>query len=329
MKEELISIIIPIYNVEQFCEESIKSVMTQNYNNLEIILINDGSTDKSLEICEKLKAEDNRIILISQKNGGLSKARNTGIEKSKGKYITFIDSDDIISKNYINDLYKGIKKYNNDIAVCGYIRFLNRIPKEERNNKINNMKSNDFLEKLLYQEKQELYSVSACNKMYKRNVFDEIKFPEDKIYEDVAIITDIIDATESISVIDNYNYFYRINPKSITNKEISTKNMEIINFIEKIIKKYDNQETLKKGAINLLFRRTIELLSKYDKSKNKNKEMKKKLYINIKKYRKIIILDKKAKCSTKISAILAYFNMLFLIIKVRNIWKGLKEKVLI
>ncbi len=116
--EALISIIIPVYNVEKYLEECIESCINQTYRNIEIILINDGSTDNSLEICQKYANIDNRIIVKSISNSGVAHARNVGIGVSKGDYITFIDSDDFVDKRYCELMYKVLEERKADIACC-------------------------------------------------------------------------------------------------------------------------------------------------------------------------------------------------------------------
>ena len=110
MKKELITIVIPVYKVEKYIDRCIKSVINQTYKNLEIILVDDGSPDNCPKICDEYAEKDKRIKVIHKKNGGLSDARNVGIEAAKGKYISFIDSDDWIEKDFIECLYKSIKK---------------------------------------------------------------------------------------------------------------------------------------------------------------------------------------------------------------------------
>ena len=119
--ENLISVIVPVYNVEKYLDKCINSLINQSYNNLEIILIDDGSTDNCGEICDKYALKDNRIKVIHKKNEGLSAARNLGISISKGDYIIFIDSDDWVDKEILLKLLNLIKKYNSDIAVCDYL----------------------------------------------------------------------------------------------------------------------------------------------------------------------------------------------------------------
>ena len=120
MNKEKITIVVPIYNAEKYLERCIKSILDQTYENLEIILVNDGSTDKSLEICEKFKAEDNRIIIINKENGGVSSARNKGIDAATGKFIIFIDADDYIEKEMFEVLEEDLFKNNVDISMCGF-----------------------------------------------------------------------------------------------------------------------------------------------------------------------------------------------------------------
>ena len=117
-KQDLISVIVPVYNVENYLKRCLDSIINQTYQNIEIILIDDGSTDNSGNLCEDYKKIDNRIKVVHKTNGGLSDARNTGIKKAKGKYITFVDSDDYVEYDYVEYLYNLIKKYDTNISFC-------------------------------------------------------------------------------------------------------------------------------------------------------------------------------------------------------------------
>ena len=117
-KQDLISIVVPIYNVEKYLEKCINSIIIQTYKNIEIILVNDGSTDSSGKICDIYLKIDKRIKVVHKKNGGLSDARNVGIENAKGKYIAFIDSDDFLDSDFIEILYNLIIEYNADVSCC-------------------------------------------------------------------------------------------------------------------------------------------------------------------------------------------------------------------
>ena len=123
MQKDLISIVIPVYNVENYLNRCIESIISQTYENIEIILINDGSKDNSLLICKEYKNKDKRIKVIDKKNEGVSIARNIGVEKSSGKYVIFVDSDDWIEKTFVENLHKKISEYNVDICIGGCINY--------------------------------------------------------------------------------------------------------------------------------------------------------------------------------------------------------------
>ena len=138
MEKVKISIIIPIYNVENYLEKCIESALNQTYKNLEIILVNDGSKDKSLDICRKYEFIDNRIILIDKPNAGVWLARYDGIKKATGSYISFMDSDDYIEKDYIEKLYSKAQENDYDIVVCGFKRI------EDETGKVFSLEMNSF-----------------------------------------------------------------------------------------------------------------------------------------------------------------------------------------
>ena len=163
-KKDLISVVIPVYNTEKYLKECIDSVINQSYNNLEIILVDDGSTDNSLEICNKYADMDKRIKVIHKNNGGLSDARNVGIENANGKYITFVDSDDFIENDMYELLYNDVCENNAEIAGCDYYLF----------NSLSTSKSDNITEKkcvlnpeqaLIKMKKMTGYGISACNKI--------------------------------------------------------------------------------------------------------------------------------------------------------------------
>ena len=122
-KEELISIIVPVYNVKDYLKKCVDSILKQSYNNIEVILVDDGSTDGSSIICDELKAMDSRVLVIHKENGGLSDARNCGVKEAKGKYVCFVDSDDFVDKDFVKILYTNIVDKSCDIAICRYEKF--------------------------------------------------------------------------------------------------------------------------------------------------------------------------------------------------------------
>lgn len=214
MGSELVSVVVPIYNVERYLEECVHSILKQTYHNLEIILVDDGSTDESGKICDALGKLDSRIQVIHKQNGGLSAARNTGIEAATGSYLVFIDSDDYIENQYVEKLYRSLEENRSDIAVCGY----NRVSED---GKIL-FRAESMDEPELAVEKAMKYildgeKINSCawNKIYKNNLFHRIRYPEGQNYEDVATTYKVFLEAKRVSLIPDCLYFYRQREGSI------------------------------------------------------------------------------------------------------------------
>jgi glycosyltransferase involved in cell wall biosynthesis len=211
----MISIIVPIYKVEQYLVKCLDSILNQTYKNLEIILVDDGSPDNCPTICEEYANKDERIKVIHQKNGGLSAARNTGINNVSGEYIAFIDSDDYIHERMYEILYKNLKEKKADISVCKFIKVTNS---EQMNNPIGQEKIDIFnnMEAMenLYNEWY-LPTVIAWNKLYKKDLFQTVKYPVGEIHEDEFVIHHILDNVKTVVYSDAPLYFYRQRDTSI------------------------------------------------------------------------------------------------------------------
>ena len=207
--KDLISVIIPVYNVEKYIEKCIYSVINQTYKNIEIILVDDGSTDISGKICDDFEKKDYRIKVIHKKNGGLSDARNVGIDVSTGKYIVFIDSDDYVDKKHIEYLYNMITKNNADISICQFnIVYENsdiQITDFTKKDTIKIFDNKKALETMLYNKK---FCNSACTKMYKKELFDDIRFPIGKLYEDLGTTYKLIEKTTKVVLGQRTTYNY-------------------------------------------------------------------------------------------------------------------------
>lgn len=226
MENPLVSIIIPIYKVERFLERCVQSVITQTYRNLEIILIDDGSPDRCPQLCDKLSEDDTRIKVIHKKNGGLSDARNCGIEHASGEYLFFLDSDDWIRKDTISILLDRCITDGSDMAICDI-----EIVNDSYHIPINRMEKNfeiwdkiDFWNHLF--SKYSLKYAVAWSKLYIRKIFDETRFPLKKINEDEFVLYDIIEQCERISVCDEKLYFYFQRDDSIMHQRYSLRNLD-------------------------------------------------------------------------------------------------------
>lgn len=188
--DELISIIIPIYNVEKYLYKCVESVLVQSYRNIEIILIDDGSTDKSAEICDELAKLDKRIYVIHQKNKGVSYSRNLGISKAKGNYIAFLDSDDTVEKNIYEKMYENIKRESAECSVIGIKRsyeYDQKITVQTKENKIYLMSGEEALDYAM--DKSDLWVGYPFNKLFKKEILDKykIRFDENLIINEDSL----------------------------------------------------------------------------------------------------------------------------------------------
>lgn len=208
--DELITIIINVYNGEKFIKKCLDSVVNQTYKNLEILIINDGSTDKTLDICKSYG--DKRIKIITTDNQGLALSRNTGIDNAKGEYLYFIDADDYIEKDTIEYLYKLIKKYKSDISTCKHLAVYNYDNKViQGKEKIEKINCKEMLKKMFLRQDN---TISIWNKLVKKDLFENLRF-EKRIINDVAYTHKLIIRTNNIVCSNQIKYYYLKNKQSV------------------------------------------------------------------------------------------------------------------
>jgi glycosyltransferase involved in cell wall biosynthesis len=224
-EKTIISIIIPVYNVEKYLLDCLNSVAKQDLRNVEVLLVNDGSTDKSGDICQRFVDKYDSFKLIVQKNGGLSSARNTGLSNASGKYVQFIDSDDILPDGSVGRILSYINLYKPDTLKIGFDRFTENIPK------INESSKNSIIFENGYQSLQKLmenvYDNYSWSYVSKREIYtkNHIVFPEGRNYEDMATTYKILANSRHCLILNEKLYFYRIREGSISNHK-SKKNAE-------------------------------------------------------------------------------------------------------
>lgn len=230
---DLVSIIVPVYNVEKYLNACMISILNQTYANIEIILIDDGSKDNSGVMCDEYANIDSRVKVIHKKNGGLSDARNTGILKTNGKYIMFIDSDDVVASNYVEYLYTLLIENNADIAICDVVHcYPNKKIAFEQETSRRVFMPEEAIEEMLYQKN---ILVSACGKIYKRKLFDRIFFPQGMLFEDSAVMYKIFDQTNIIAFGNAKLYGYLHRDDSITTQEFSKRDEDILIIAKQIV----------------------------------------------------------------------------------------------
>lgn len=238
--DKLVSIIIPVYNVRNYLKDCIDSVINQTYKNIEILLIDDGSVDGSSEICDEYKTLDSRIVVIHKKNGGLSDARNVGIDLCKGDYIYFLDSDDYLEKDAIEILLNSCEYFGKQIALTNYRMFIGEIVEEkniEKKYEYEELSTMDSIKTMLLPGK---YDHCACAKMYDRKLWDSIRFPKGKLYEDLYTIYDIFQISNGCVYCDFPKYNYRTRPDSIMNSPIKYKDLELLDISDMVADKLKN-----------------------------------------------------------------------------------------
>lgn len=220
MIEPLISIIVPVYKVEPYLERCLNSVINQTYRNIQIILVDDGSPDQCGNICDKYAQEDDRIVVIHRMNGGLSAARNTGLQAATGEFIAYIDSDDFVDVEMIETLYKYIVQYRCDIAVCSYQIFSseaeNMVNKEKENQTIVVQSREAVYENLGTANPYRWYEPQVWNKLYRAELIKDIRFEEGKYCEDQFYCHLAYENVERVVFTSEKLYFYMNRGNSIS-----------------------------------------------------------------------------------------------------------------
>ena len=236
----MISVIVPVYNVEEYLEECLESIQQQTYTDIEVILVNDGSTDDSKEICERYCAKDNRFKLINQENHGLSEARNVGVRASMGEYIFFVDSDDVININVLEVLLPYMKT-DVDIVECRLTRNKEMLILTGTTKIVFEGNSNEaILNCIAFEE----VKFCAFTKLYRREIVEKIPFLKGYIYEDVFTGINYLNHIRKIVVVDLNGYYYRVRPNSIMTKSFNEKDLDIFKVGNQLIESFKDDENL-------------------------------------------------------------------------------------
>jgi len=255
MKKDKISVIVAVYNTEKYVEKCINSLLNQTYKNLEIIIIEDCSTDNSKTILKQYENKENIKIIYNKVNKGLSYSRNIGLKQSTGDYVGYIDSDDYVDLNYYEKLMNSIRENNSDIAICDM-----KIVYEFKDNNeiIARSFNNDKITKL--DAINNGYAASACNKLFKKDLINNYKFDEGKINEDIAVIIPTIVKANKISYAPDcyYNYVQRLG--SIQNSSFSEKRFDIFYGVDKTLDRIKNCKDYNKIKDAIIYNQIIVLL---------------------------------------------------------------------
>lgn len=301
---DLISVVVPVYNVEKYLSRCLESILNQTYQNIEILLINDGSTDKSEIICNNYKNIDDRIKVINKINGGLSDARNTGILNANGKYICFVDSDDYIHPEFISRMYYLMIEMDAQIVSCNMLKF-SKYPVQLKNDNsdfeiYNNIEA---IKSSLYEKK---IDNSVCNKLFDINLFNDIKFPVGKYFEDLATTYKLFLKSNKIIHLNTFLYFYYQNSQSIMHTYNEKKIDDLFDIsvnLKNDLTQFPNlSDALNARLINIYFYICRESFNKYKIND---------CYKKIKSLRKKVFKDKNISLKTRIGIICSFFGIKF------------------
>ncbi len=303
---DLVSVIVPCYNVEIYVATCLESILTQTYCNLEIILVDDGSPDKCGEICDCYSKRDLRIKVIHKQNGGLSDARNVAIDVAKGEWITFIDSDDYVAPNYVERLLSLAIDNGCKCSVVQPILFVDGTNpvKKNKNTIVEIMDSMDAISAMFYQTKLD---TSAWNKLYHHSLFSTgIRYPKGYLFEDNPTTYRLLALCEKIAVSNEKLYYYRIREGSIEGQDFTpqklNQGLEIIQMMEnfpEITNRVLKSFNCKKASLALHF--VMKMPLDYT-----NKDV---LWKFVKQNRWNVVRDKKARLKTRIGCLLSYLGI--------------------
>lgn len=319
MREEqaLISVIVPVYNVEAFLPRCVESLLHQSYENIEILLIDDGSTDTSGELCDQYAARDSRVRVLHQDYFGVSDARNKGLDMSRGDYIVFLDSDDEAHPDYVGKLYHTLLENELDIAQCCLIRIRNgkRINEGEVREGVRIFSGLDMQMKTFSRDRY--FTMCLCGKLFKKELFEGLRFPVGRINEDESLIYLLMFRAQRVGVIDDYLYYYHFNRDSITEKRYNIHRLDCFYMLEEKYAFYQEHglEAFADKTANEYFSQMAVVFTHKKSETNDYAEIRKKAKQLYKKDRKEILekakLEKPRNLFLKLSYLSVYFVALY------------------
>ncbi len=328
---EIVSVIIPVYNVDKYLKRCIDSVLKQTFIYLDIILVDDGSTDRSGDICDYYAKTDKRVRVLHKKNGGQSDARNAGLEMTKGEYIYFVDSDDFIAVDAIEYLRESLLYHDADITTHGYVVYYGEDAGvgayKSADNEQSVLSNNDALEQLLYEKS---VTTSACMKLYKRRLFSpDIRFPLGKVCEDLAIVYRLFSKTDKVVLNTIPKYYYYKRRGSTTQSDFNDSSMDGLDIAKEQLEFVSNNHpTLTLAAQYRLFAEAIYIVMKTPLNSRLYKNERKALLQVISKYRGSVLFNRKARGSMRQRALIAFLGTRTMVysFKIKSlVWRLIKR----
>ena len=304
----LVSVIIPVFNVEEYLTDCVESVIKQSYQDIEILLVDDGSTDRSGEICDEFAKKDARIQVIHKKNGGLSEARNTAISIANGEYIYFLDSDDIIAEDAIEILTTFCIEKKADLAITGITGFEEKteISKKKKGDYIE-LGAEDVIKRMLLNQG---IGHEACGKLYHKSLWLHHSFPVGSLYEDYATIYYVVAEAKKIGVYSLPKYYYRIRMGSIMQSSITERHLVILDISDSVTEYLGEKfpdiipQALRMNIVTYL--KTLKRI--LDSGFNAFSETQKRILVHVKNNAKVFLKSKDVRIIDKIKLVSLYFG---------------------
>lgn len=253
MDKPLISVIVPIYNVEPYLNRCLESIVNQNYQNLEIILVDDGSPDNCPQICDEWAKKDSRIVVLHVKNGGAGYARNKGIDKATGEWCVLVDGDDYLHENMILHLYNNLED-NMDLSECCIVKTTTDVASFSEKNEDATFVVCDAEQALLFLIKNEMFCQTPPNKIYRTRIIKKIPFPEGNLIDDEFWTYKVIGECKSLNHSSLKLYAYRQQEKSVMHKKYSIKRLQAVDA------KYERLQYVSDRFPSLICNAKIDLL---------------------------------------------------------------------
>ena len=311
---KLVTIIIPVYNVEKYLKSCVESLTKQTHKDIEIILVDDGSPDNSGILCDTLAETDSRIVVIHKENGGVSSARNAALDIMKGDFVTFVDGDDYVDEDFISCMYNAITKNNADIATCGHYR----VEFDGTLKSIYTLSDNaeDIICKTGIESLTDMFygetcSASSGSKLYKKRFFDKLRFPGYVMGEDTYVVYHAFSEAKKIAHTNKPLYYYVQHESSVTNKKANyIKFYDYVRLYDHILEVDKNltNKTYFNSLANRLIENNFWVYMKLRNEPDKYNDEKQHIMDNIKTFRKYVITNKKSEFRVKAACILSYFG---------------------
>lgn len=320
---KLVSVVVPVYNVQNYLNRCMKCITGQTYSKLEIILVDDGSNDQSGEICEIWSEKDDRVITIHQKNGGLSAARNAGIERASGEYLIFVDSDDVIDVKMIEQLVDLIENQNAEIAICGVNHIFDEtsIKFERTETAIKILDKNTAIREMWYQKS---FLPSAWGKAYSRQMFGNSRFTEGILFEDIDLMHELFWKCNRIVYQDAPLYGYVHRENSITTSQFTEKDCVILNVSDKLLRfAEENNKNLLPAAQSYAVTAAFRVYLNAPRNEKKYEGFLREAVALIDEYGKNVLNDNNVRRKNRCALVMYFYckPLLEIIYKRKNRWK--------